>query len=177
MKPKSWNKRRRGRINVTRGTRRATMGRRSRYWVDTRNDYWNPNLIQHWSIPFSMLSPMDVWALNMTSIRSIGWRTRTVYLSLCLIGKYRISWFCTCKVRLVHGIWVAILWSWKNHGLKNIWRPFRLFFTCIYCIFIVNSQRMCWITSPWASTACRRSTRSTEIMSSTPRITKLYRYC
>ena len=119
MKTKTRNKRRRGGINVTRATRRATMGRRSGYCVDTRNDYWNPTLIQHLSIPSSMLSPMYGWILKMMSTCSIGWRSRTVYMRLCLIRKYRISWFCTRKVSLVNGLWVAILWSWKNHGLKN----------------------------------------------------------
>ena len=56
----------------------------------------------------------------MRSICSIGWKSREVYLRLFLIIKYRIGWFCTCKVRLVHRISVARLLSWNNHGLKKI---------------------------------------------------------
>ena len=120
----------------------------SRYCVDTRLNDWNTTLIQRWSIPLPMLSPIGGWALKIMSTRSIGWRARVVYLRLCLIRKYIISWFYTCKVRLVHGIWVVILQSCNNHGLKKNRGPFSLFFTPIYCIVVFTSQRR-WQITDW----------------------------
>ena len=120
MKPKMCNNRKICVINVPRGIRRATMGRSSREFVDTRLSSLNPTLNQRWGIPLPFLSPMGGWTLKMMSIRSIGWRTRAAYLSLWSIRKYRISWFCTCKVVLVHEIWVSELWSWKKYALKQI---------------------------------------------------------
>ena len=127
MKPKRWNKRRKGSLKVPRSTIRETIVRSSGDCVDTMLNYWNPNLSQRWSIPLSMLLKMGGWTLKMMRICSIWWRQRAVNMSLYLIRNYRISWFCTCKVRLVHGFLVALLWSWKNHGLNKILRPFSLF--------------------------------------------------
>ena len=33
--------------------------------------------------------------------------------------------------QVITEIWVAIFWSWKNHGLNKIWSSFSLFFTPI----------------------------------------------
>ena len=150
------------------------MGRNSIYCVDTRLNYLNPTLSQHWIILLPMLSQMSGWKLKMISICSIVWRAISVYLRFYLIRKYRIIWFCTCKFRLVHAIRVASLWSWKNCGLKNIWRPFS-FFNPIKCIVVVTSQRRWRMNSQSASTAWSRGTRSIERMIYTPRIMNMGR--
>ena len=174
IKPKRWKKGRISGMNIQRGTRRATMGSSIRDCVDTRNNSWITTLTQRWIIPLPMLLPMGGWILKMMSIRSIGWRTRTVYLHLCLTIKYRISWVCTCKVR--NGIIVSELVSWKNHGLNKIWRRFSLFFAPINYIVVVTSRRRWWTNSPSDSTTWRRCSSTMESMSSTPRIASLDRY-
>ena len=153
MKPKRWNKRRRGKINAPRGTIWATMGRISRDCVDTRLNSWNTTLIQIWRILLPMLSPMSGWAFKMMIIFSIGWREISLYLLLCLIRNCWISWLCTWKVGLVHGIWGARLWSLNNHGLNKIWGLFSLFFNLIYCTVIVTIRRRWQINLPSVSIA------------------------
>ena len=150
MKPKWWNNKILGGLNITRATIRATMGRSSRDFMDTRLNSLNSNLSQHWSIPLPMLSPMGGWTLNIMSIQSIGWSSRAVYLCFCLIEQYLISWFYTCKVRLVHGTLLAWFLSWKKHELNKVWIPFSLFFTPIYYTVVVNSQKRWKINSPSA---------------------------
>ena len=158
MKPTMWKKRRRITMNEPKGTIRATMEISSGYWMDTRKNSWIPTLSQRWIITFPMLLPMGGWTLKMVSISSIGWRARAVYLRLCLTRKYRISWFCTCKVR--NGIPVSGLVGWNNHGLNKIWRRFSLFFTPINCIVVVTSRRTWQSTSPRGLTTWRRSSSS-----------------
>ena len=174
MKPKRWRIRRRSGLNATKGTIRATMGSSRGDCVDTRNNYWSPTMSQRWIIQFPTLLPMGGWTLKMTSIHSIGCRARSVYLHFCLNWKYRICWFYTCKVR--NGIGVPGLLSWKNHGLFLILRWFSLFFTLINCMVVVTSWRRWRSNYPRNSTMWRRSTRSMERTSSTPRITRLDRY-
>ena len=136
MKPKRWNKRRKYGLNVTRLTSIETMGRISRYWVDKRLNYLNPTLSQSWSIMLTMLSPMGGWTLKMMWICYIGWSKIAVNMYLFLIKKYRISWFCTCNVRLVHVIQVEILWIWKTmdrkilQAIEFIFRPDLLYSRC-----------------------------------------------
>ena len=139
MKPKRCKKRRRSSLNIPRDAIRSTMVSSSIYCVDTRNNSWIPTLIQRWSILLHMLSPMGGWTLKMIRICSIGWSTRSVYLRWSLKIKYITSWLGTCKVR--KRILVAILVSWKNHGLNKLWRWFSLFFAPINCIVVATSQR------------------------------------
>ena len=169
IKPKRWNKRRIIGLNVPRGNIRATMGRSSRDCVDTRNNYLIPTLSQSWIITLPMLLPMGGWTLRMMSIRSIGWRERSVYLRLCLTRNYRIGWLGTYKVRNVN--WVAGLVSWKNHVLNKIWRQFSIFFTPINYIVIVNSRSRWWSTSPSNSTKWRIISSNMEKFIFTPRLT------
>ena len=157
MKPKVWKKRRRSGMNAPRGTRRATRGSSSGECVDTRNNLWIPTLIQLWIISFPMLLPMGGSTFNVMSIPSIGWRSREVYLIMCLPIKYIIGWLCTWKVR--SRIQVTGLVSWKNRGLIQVLRKFSLFFTLINCIAIVTSQSRWQIISPRDSTTWRIRTR------------------
>ena len=148
MKQKMWNKIIIGGLDVPRGTIRKTMWRSSGDCVDTRLNSWNPTLSQRWIIPLTMVLPMGGCTLNIMSICYVGWRERAIYLCLCFIRNYRISWFCTCKIRSVHGILVSKFWIWEYHGLKKNWRTFSLLLTPIYCIVVVTSRIRWRITSP-----------------------------
>ena len=128
-------------------------GKKQRILRGKRMNYWYPTMRQRWSIPLPMLSPMGGGTLQMMSIFSIGWREIALYLLLCLIRNCWISWLCTWKVGLVHGIWGARLWSLNNHGLNKIWRLFSLFFNLIYCAVIVTLQRKWQINLPSVSIA------------------------
>ena len=173
-KPTRWKKINRSRMNVPRGTSRATMVRNSADCIDTRNNYWIPTLIQRWIIPLPMLLPMGGWKLKMMSIRYIRWSTITVYLHLCLTRNYRISWLGSWNAR--NGIWVAGLAIWKNHKLNKIWRWFSLFSTLINCIVVVTSWRRWRSTYTIDSITWRRSSSSTDKISFTPRLTLLESY-
>ena len=127
MKPKSWKKIRRSRLNVPRGTRRSTMWSITRECIDKRKNPRIQSLSQRWSIPLPMLSPTGGSTLKMMSIHSIGSMEISVCLNMCLTIKQRISWFYTCKVRLAHGTLLAWFLSWKKHELNKVWIPFSLF--------------------------------------------------
>ena len=173
MKPKSRKKRKRSGKNSQIGTIRVTMGSSREEWVDTIKNSRIKNLIQHWSIPLPMLSPMGGSTSKMMSICYIGWKEIAVYLRICLKINYRISWLCTCKFR--NGIWVTGLVSWINRELFLIWRRFSLFFTPINCIVVVTSQRRWCSTYTRDSRTWRRITRSMERMSSTTIMPRLDR--
>ena len=132
--PKRWKKRRRNGLNVPRVTSRATMVISSVECMDTRNNSWIPTMSQGWSITFPMLFPMGASTLKMMKILYIGWRSRVVYLRMCLTIKYIIGRFCTWKNR--NRIQVKLLVSCKNRGPPIILMWFSLFSTPINCIAV-----------------------------------------
>ena len=174
MKPKRRRERKIRGQDAQRYTSRETMVSSSIGCTNKRKSSRIPTLIQLFSILLPMLLPMGGSKLKITSIRSIGWRARSVYLHLCLTINYIISWFYTCKVR--NGTWVWGLVIWNNRGLFLIWRQFSLFFNHKNCIVFVTSQRRGRSTHISNSTTWRESTIIMDIMSSAPIITRLDRY-